>query len=90
MLIRKRFVAATAAVGLLAAAAPVGAAQAYTFPIPAGGQCGPGANTFVPPAVAPISVNIGPIIIQGRLMNPAMNVASPGIAPTPICWTPLW
>jgi hypothetical protein len=95
MHIRTRFAstaaAAAAAASLLATAAPVGAAQAAVVPASPGGQCtGPGMNLFVPPSVAPLSVNIGAIIIQGRLMNPPLNVSSPGISLAPICWTPLW
>ncbi|MDX6453337.1 MAG: hypothetical protein QOH16_3386 [Gaiellaceae bacterium] len=64
----------------------------YTLPpvtvptVPAGGwptiTLAPGL-TFVPPAVGPIAVHIGAIIIDGQQISPGVNVSTPGtiIAP---------
>jgi hypothetical protein len=89
MLTRPRLAAATAATAsLLAIGIPVGSAQAMNFPgIPAA-PCGPGMNTFVPPAVGPITVDLGPTIIQGKVMNPGLHVSSPGTNLPTLCWKP--
>jgi hypothetical protein len=61
---------------------------AFNFPaLPAGGQpqitLAPGL-TFVPPAVGPIAVHIGAIIIDGQQISPGVNVSTPGTAVPPI------
>jgi hypothetical protein len=40
--------------------------------------------TFVPPAVGPIAVHIGPIIIDGQQISPGVNVSTPGTTVPPI------
>jgi hypothetical protein len=57
-----------------------------TTTVPPPHQCGPQTNKFVPPAVGPITVDLGPTIIQGRVMNAGVHVSSGGIASGPICW----
>jgi hypothetical protein len=57
-----------------------------TTPVPPRQQCGPQTNKFVPPAVGPITVDLGPTIIQGRVMNSGVHVSSLGISSAPICW----
>jgi hypothetical protein len=61
---------------------------AFTFPtLPAGGlpsiTLAPGL-TFIPPAVGPIEVHIGAIIIDGQQISPGVNVVTPGTTPPPI------
>jgi hypothetical protein len=71
---------------------------AFTFPaftlptfnvptLPAGGlpsiTLAPGL-TFIPPAVGPIAVHIGAIIIDGQQISPGVNVVTPGTTPPPI------
>jgi hypothetical protein len=66
----------------------------YTFPtynlppvtVPANGwptiTLAPGL-TFVPPAVGPIAVHIGAIIIDGQQISPGVNVSTPGTSVPP-------
>jgi hypothetical protein len=71
---------------------------AFTFPtfsfptfnvptLPAGGlpniTLAPGL-TFIPPAVGPIAVHIGAIIIDGQQISPGVNVSTPGTTVPPI------
>jgi hypothetical protein len=68
----------------------------FTFPtfnvptLPAGGlpniTLAPGL-TFIPPAVGPIAVHIGAIIIDGQQISPGVNVSTPGTNPPPIAST---
>jgi hypothetical protein len=65
----------------------------YTFPpltpptVPANGwpsvTLAPGL-TFIPPAVGPIAVHIGAIIIDGQQISPGVNVSTPGTTVPPI------
>ncbi|HEX4680255.1 MAG TPA: hypothetical protein VH210_13740 [Gaiellaceae bacterium] len=42
------------------------------------------AMTFVPPKVGPIAVNIGEVMIDGKVISPALHVATPGVTLPPI------
>jgi hypothetical protein len=44
--------------------------------------------SFVPPKVGPLSVSLGPTIIDGQVISPGVNVVSPGITLPPITWSP--
>ena len=87
MLVRK-LSAATAVLSLFGLAAPVVGARADTTPAV---SLPPAVAfpllTFVPPKVGPLSVNIGPTIIGGRVISPGVNVLMPGVSLPPISWT---
>ena len=87
MRIRTYSAAATAA-GLLAFALPAGASAA-TIP---GGPGTPNlqlpAFNFVPPKVGPISVDIAPTIINGKIIDPGRHILMPPIEVPPVSWTP--
>jgi hypothetical protein len=72
---------AAAAAGLIGLAGPVAGARAATTPPP---------NpllTFVPPSVGPIRVDIGAIVIGGKIVSPGLHVVMPGITLPPITWS---
>jgi hypothetical protein len=84
----RTYSAAAAAAGLLTIATPVAGASAVTGP-PASAPASPAppAVTFVPPRVGQLSVDIGPTIINGKVIDPGLHVISPGVSLPPISWT---
>jgi hypothetical protein len=85
---RIRTYAAATAAGLLASAIPVAGASAVTSPTASGApSLQPPAFTFVPPRVGQLSVDIGPTIINGKVIDPGLHVLSPGVSVPPISWT---
>jgi hypothetical protein len=87
---RIRKLSAAAAVLIpLALAAPVAGARADTTSTgPTPTAAAPVLLTFVPPRVGPISVSIAPTFLDGRLISPGVNVATPGVSLPPIAWSP--
>jgi hypothetical protein len=81
---RTPFAAAAAAVCLLAAAAPAAHASDSTPPAT---STPPPALTFVPPSVGPLRVDIGPTIINGKVINAGLHVLTPGVSLPPMHWT---
>jgi hypothetical protein len=86
-MMRKRTSLATAAVAvsLLATAGHAASASADTTP-PAVTM--PSGLTFVPPSVGPIRVDLGPTIINGKVINPGLHVLMPGSSLPTMNWTP--
>jgi hypothetical protein len=79
---RTSFTVAAVAVSLLAAV-PAASASAATAPT----ATTPPALTFVPPSVGPIRVDLGPTIINGKVINAGLHVVMPGVSAPPINWT---
>jgi hypothetical protein len=97
----RRLAVIAATVGVLGAAGPVAGAHAASrtrsasAPAVASGSAAanlpllalpPVAMRFVPPAVGPISVAIGATIIGGKVIDPGLNVTSPGVSLPPIAF----
>jgi hypothetical protein len=80
----KRVATTTAAAGVLAVALPVAGAAADTPPAATPPTVQMPAMNFVPPKVGQISVDIGPTIIGGKVMDPGMHVTLPGTSLPPI------
>jgi hypothetical protein len=84
----RTFSAAAGAAGLLAIAAPVAGASAKPSPKASGPSSPPPpAFTFVPPRVGQLSVDIGPTIINGEVVDPGLHVVSPATDLPPMSWT---
>jgi hypothetical protein len=81
---RARTPFAAAVIVCLLAAAP--AAQA-SDPAPTATVTSPSTLTFVPPSVGPLRVDIGPTIINGKVINAGLHVLMPGVSLPPIHWT---
>jgi hypothetical protein len=81
---KRKLTAVVAAVLPLGLAAP-GAAVAD--PAPAAASPAGTTMMFIPPQVGPLRVTIGPTIIGGKVIDPGLNVATPGTALAPIVWT---
>jgi hypothetical protein len=89
--IPRRLAAVASAVSVLAVGAPVAGAAAATststvpptsLPLQLPSWSWP-ALTFVPPAVGPIEVHIGAIIISGNMISPGVNIVMPPITMPP-------
>jgi hypothetical protein len=81
-------VAATAAAGVLVLATSAGAGAAAA-PAATGPVSTPQpVFTFEPPSVGPISTDIGPTIINGKVINPGLHVLMPGVS-VPMRWIAL-
>jgi hypothetical protein len=80
----KRLATTAAAAGVLAVALPVAGAGADTPPAATPPSVHLPAMDFVPPKVGQISVDIGPTIIGGKVMDPGMHVSLPGTSVPPI------
>jgi hypothetical protein len=81
MFSRKTVATVAVAGSLFAIGAIVPAASAAAKPSTTSDGCPPPApngTTFVPPKVGPIGVAIGPTIIDGKVIDPGMNVRVPG------------
>jgi hypothetical protein len=86
MIVRRLSKAAVAA-SLLLSAAPVAGASADAGTAPPGTQSTPGL-VFIAPRVGPLCVDIGAIIIGGRITSPGMHVCTTGTALPPISLQP--
>jgi hypothetical protein len=93
----RRVAAAGILAGALAVAAPVAGASAAVDPaalppgamqLPAAASLPPGllpsGSVFVPPRVGPISVDIAPTIINGKVVDPGLHLHTPGTNLRPI------
>jgi hypothetical protein len=85
---RKPIAAAAAAMSLLAVAAPVATASAATTPAAAPAAITlPSGLIFTPPKVGAITVDIGPTIIGGKVIDRGLHVLMPGASLPPLSWT---
>jgi hypothetical protein len=83
----RRLSAAAALLIPFALAAPVAGARADTTPSASSAAAAPARFLFVPPRVGPLSVTLGPTIIDGQMISPGVNVVTPGTSLPPIAWT---
>jgi hypothetical protein len=81
---RTSLATAVVAVSLLATAGHAASASADTTP-PAVTM--PSGLTFVPPSVGPIRVDLGPTIINGKVIDPGLHVLMPGVSLSRMNWT---
>jgi hypothetical protein len=89
---RRTYGAAATGAALLAMSTMAGGASAAATPAaPGPPSLQLPAFTFVPPRVGPISVDIGPTIINGQVVNPGLHVLKPATTITlpPMNSTPL-
>jgi hypothetical protein len=96
----RRVAAVASAVSLLAVGAPVAGAAAAaststvsptftsTVPLPAFQLPSWSTLTFVPPALGPIEVHIGAIIISNKVISPGVNIVMPPITMPPFVLHP--
>lgn len=86
----RRLAAIASAIGALVVGIPVtGAYAAGSTSSPAAVPPSPPSGAgpmFIPPKVGPIGVNIGAIIIDGKVISPALHVATPGVTLPPIAF----
>ncbi|HEY2704979.1 MAG TPA: hypothetical protein VGL20_14935 [Candidatus Dormibacteraeota bacterium] len=75
---RRLRTAVAATTGLLAIAGGAAGASAETAPEPPGSTAP--AMTFVAPRVGPITVGLGPTVINGKVMDPGMQVTVPPVS----------
>ena len=76
---RRLGTAVVAVTGWLAIGAGVAGATAAITRGPAPRGSAPVGMTFGPPRVGPITVSIGPTVIDGRVMDPGLQVTLPGV-----------
>jgi hypothetical protein len=80
----RTYSAAAVAAGLLAVATPVAGASPPPGPLASGlPNLSPPAFTFVPPRVGVLSVDIGPTILNGKVIDPGLHVSTPGASVPP-------
>jgi hypothetical protein len=80
----KRLATTAAATGLFAVAIPAAAHAATPLPATKLPTLTMPGMRFTPPQVGQISVDIGPTIIGGKVMDPGLHVSSPGTSLPPI------
>ncbi|WP_028059814.1 hypothetical protein [Candidatus Solirubrobacter pratensis] len=80
----RRTLTLTAAAGLLALAAPAAASAATAPPPP---NAAPVLMSFTPPAVGPLSVDIGATIINGQVVSQPLHVLVPATKIETSTWT---
>jgi hypothetical protein len=84
----KRLAAVAAATGLFAVAPAAAGAATPTTPVAAPAGTAMPAFAFVPPKVGPLSVDIGPTIIDGQVIDPGVHVMTPGTTLPTLTWPP--